>query len=50
MLFKEQELNHLITQITTFRVGDKEGYKRADDLLDTYCYGLSIGLGGSQGF
>jgi hypothetical protein len=50
MLFKEQELNHLITQITTFRVGDKEGYKRADDLLDTYCYGLSIGLGGNQGF
>jgi hypothetical protein len=50
LLFKEQELNHLVTQITTFRVGDKEGYKRADDLLDTYCYGLSIGLGGNQGF
>jgi hypothetical protein len=50
LLFKEQELNHLVTQVTTFRIGDKEGYKRADDLLDTYTYGLSIGLGGGLGF
>jgi hypothetical protein len=44
MLFKEQELNHLVSQITTFRIGDKDGSKRADDLLDTYCYGLAIGF------
>lgn len=51
MLFKEQEFNHLITQITQFRIGEgKDGKDRADDLLDTYCYGLSIGLGGSLGF
>jgi hypothetical protein len=43
-------LNHFVSQVTGFRIGDKDAAKRADDLLDTYAYGLSIGLGGAEGF
>jgi hypothetical protein len=50
LLWHDQELNHLLTQVTGFRIGDKEGAKRADDLADCYMYGLSIGLGDWKGF
>lgn len=46
--YKDVTQNHLITQVTGFRVGDKKAAKRADDLLDTYCYGIAIGIGNSE--
>jgi hypothetical protein len=47
--YKGKARNHLIEQVESFRVGDK-GNKREDDLLDTFCYGIAIALGNSQGF
>jgi len=41
--------NHLSDQIESFRIGDKDN-KREDDLLDTFCYGIAIALGNSEGF
>jgi len=38
--FKKKVQNHQLTQVTTFRLGDKDASKRADDLLDTFCYGI----------
>jgi hypothetical protein len=48
--FKGTTYNHFLRQITMFRIGDPDAGKRADDLLDCYSYGLSIGLGNSEGF
>jgi hypothetical protein len=31
-------------------MADKDAAKREDDLLDTYCYGVVIGLGNQEGF
>lgn len=42
--------NHLRTQVVGFRVGDPEAGKRADDLLDGFCYGIAISLGNAEGF
>jgi len=38
--FKGSTRNHLITQVTGFRLGDKEAYARADDLADCFFYGV----------
>lgn len=48
--FKNVTRNHLITQVTGFRIGDKDAYKRADDLLDTFVYSLAIGVGNKYGY
>ena len=37
-----------LEQVESFRVGDK-GSDREDDLLDTFCYGVALALGNSQG-
>lgn len=42
--------NHLISQVTSFRVGDPDAAKRSDDALDGYTYGLSLALGDGDGF
>jgi hypothetical protein len=47
--FKRETRNHLFTQVTGFRIGDKDAYKRPDDLLDAYCYGVAIALGNADG-
>lgn len=47
--FKGTVRNHFVAQVTGFRIGDKDAAKRADDLLDTFTYGVSIGLGDSDG-
>ena len=47
--FKEKARNHLLTQVLGFRVGDPDR-SRADDLLDTFCYGISLALGDYRGF
>lgn len=46
--YKENSRNHLLSQIIGFRVGNKE--QAEDDLLDTFTYGVAIGLGDSSGF
>lgn len=48
--FKEQSRNHLLTQVTTFKIGDKNAHRRADDLLDCFSSGISIGLGNEKGW
>lgn len=42
--------NHLIHQVTTFRLGDKESAKRADDALDVFVYGVHLGVGTETGY
>jgi hypothetical protein len=46
---KRKSRNHLLDQIESFRIGDKDN-KREDDLLDTFCYGIAIALGNNEGF
>jgi len=48
--FKNQTRNHLLTQVTGFRIGDKDAYKRADDLLDAFVYAIAIGVGDKYGY
>lgn len=49
--FKGTTRNHMISQVVGFRVGEgKEGAKRADDLLDCFCYGNAIAHGNAEGF
>ena len=50
MTFKNASRNHLLTQVTGFRIGDKDAYKRADDLLDAFVYSLAIGVGDKYGY
>ena len=49
-IYKGTSRNHLIGQVTGFRIGDKDANKREDDLLDTFCYGVAIALGDASGF
>jgi len=48
--FKGATRNHLVSQVTSFRIGDKDAAKRADDLLDCYTYGPALALGNNGGF
>lgn len=48
--FKGVTRNHLLSQVTSFRIGDKDAYKRADDLLDTFVYGIAVGVGDKYGY
>ena len=48
-VYKQKSRNHLLDQIESFRVGDKQS-EREDDLLDTFCYGIAIALGNREGF
>ena len=48
-IYKRKSRNHLVEQIESFRIGDKNS-DREDDLLDTFCYGIAIALGNSEGF
>ena len=41
--YKGKSRNHLVEQIEGFRMGDKKN-TREDDLLDTFCYGISLAL------
>jgi len=46
--YKAISRNHLVSQITSFSLGDKLAYKRADDLADAAFYGILIALEGAQ--
>lgn len=48
--FKGVRKNHLLSQVVSFRPGDKDAYKRADDLLDCFTGGIAIALGDSEGY
>jgi hypothetical protein len=47
--YKRRTKSHLVDQIESFRMGDKDS-RRDDDLLDTFCYGIAVSLGNSDGF
>jgi hypothetical protein len=47
--YKRRSRNHLVDQVESFRMGDKDN-KREDDLLDTFCYGIALSLGNRDGF
>lgn len=47
-LYKSSSKNHLVSQVLNFHVGTKD--MGADDLLDAFCYGISLALGDNQGF
>ena len=48
--FKGQSRNHLLNQLASFRIGDKDAAKRSDDLLDAAIYSIAIGVGNKLGF
>ena len=45
---KRISANHLVKQVTSFRIGDKDG-KRADDLLDCLTYAVVVTRGTNAG-
>lgn len=47
IVYKGRERNQLLFQVMNFRVGYEN---KSDDLLDTFCYGISLALGDSEGF
>ena len=47
--YKEITRNHLLGQVTGFRVGADDKHAQ-DDALDSFCYGIAIALGDSSGF
>ncbi len=47
-IYKGVSRNHLLAQVTSFRVGDTE--TDDDDLLDCFTYGVAIGVGNAEGF
>ncbi len=49
MTYRDTYRNHMLSQISTFRAGDKDASKRSDDLLDTFCYAVAVTLGDSEG-
>ena len=49
VIYKRHSRNHLLEQVESFRIGDR-GSDREDDLLDTFCYGVALALGNSEGF
>ena len=48
-VYKRRSANHLVDQVESFRIGDKDS-NRENDLLDTFCYGIAVSLGNSEGF
>ena len=49
VIYKRHSRNHLLDQVESFRIGDPAN-DREDDLLDTFCYGIALALGNSEGF
>ena len=48
--YNRRTLNHFTEQVKSFRMADPDADKREDDLLDCYCYGITIALGNREGF
>lgn len=45
--YKGKNGNHFLMQVFRFQIGVKD---QADDLLDSFCYGVAIALGNNEGF
>lgn len=50
VVYKGTSRNHLESQVSGFRMGDKDAAKRADDLLDCYVHALALTLGDNKQF
>lgn len=48
--YKQRSANHFLKQVLGFVLADKDAAKRADDLLDTFTYGIAIALGNGEGY
>lgn len=48
--FKDTTMNHFVSQVTGFRIGDKMAATRADDLLDCFVYMIAVSLGDQEGY
>ena len=48
--YRGDTFNHFLSQVTGFRLGDKDADRRADDLLDTFTYAVAVACGGSDGW
>ncbi|WP_231941278.1 hypothetical protein [Burkholderia sp. PAMC 28687] len=48
--YKGVSRNHLVHQVCSYVIGDKDAAKRSDDLYDGFAYGVIVGLGGPDGF
>lgn len=48
--FKGESKNHLVSQVTGYRMADKDAPKRADDLYDAYTSALSTTFGNPDGY
>ena len=48
MMYRERASNHFLSQVTGFRLGAKTPHGM--DLLDCATYGISLGLGNSEGY
>jgi hypothetical protein len=46
---KNNSRHHLMEQVESFRIGDKDS-RREDDLLDPFCYDVALALGDMGGF
>ena len=42
--WKGRSMNHLMRQVTSFRMADPDAYKRADDLMDCATYSIALVL------
>jgi hypothetical protein len=49
VVFKGVARNHFVSQVTGFRIGDKQAATRSDDAFDTFCYAVAVALGNSEG-
>lgn len=49
MVYKGRSKNHLVDQLTTFRMGIGTPADE-DELFDTFCYGVAITLGNDEGY
>lgn len=48
--YKGVTRNHLVSQVCSYTLGDKDAAKRSDDLYDAFAYSVIVGLGGAEGF
>lgn len=48
--FKGTARNHMLSQVLSYRVGDKGAATRSDDALDCFVYGIIVALGNGEGF
>lgn len=48
--YKGSSRNHAWSQVTSFKLADPDAAKRADEMVDCFCYGISLALGDGSGF